>query len=503
MTDVDVCYGKLLTLLKGIAHINAAKTALEWDMETKMPAGAADARGAVMGTLASVAHAKLTSAEFEDAITPLIGLHRRGLLAKDDPGHAVIGLAWKQFDRARKLPSAFVSELTSLCVSSHHVWAEARKASDWDAFLPNLTRIIAMKREEAGLVGFAASPYDALIDEFEPGMTSAKVEVVLNDLARFLSGFVRRVAESSIPADPTGAHLALPRSQQESLSRTVATALGFDFDAGRLDEAAHPFMTRFHPGDVRLTTRYDELNLSDCLYSVVHEAGHGMYEQGLPAELYGTPAGEAASFGLHESQSRLWENMVGKSGPFCRWLAETAGRAGVVIGDVRRFHRGINAVTPSLIRVDADEVTYNLHVCLRFGIERDLIEGRLDPKDVPEAWDAGMRELLGVDVPDVAEGALQDVHWSGGAFGYFPSYAIGNLYAAQLFAAAENALPGLEAGFAKGEFAPLLAWLRENVHRHGSCLSAEEIVRNAAGSGLSAEPFKRYVERKFGEIYGL
>lgn len=502
-TDTDERYARLLALLKDVANVNAAKAALEWDMETKMPAGAGEARGDVIGTLASVAHEKLTSAEFEDAISPLIEQHRRGAFAKSDPAHAVIGLAWKRFDRERKLPSAHVSALASLCASSHHVWSEARAASDWQAFLPNLARIIAMKREEAGHVGYAASPYDALIDEFEPGMTSAKAAAVLDDLGRFLSAFVCRIADAGTPADPDGARVPLPSIQQEALSIAVAREIGFDFSAGRLDTAAHPFMTRLHLGDVRLTTRYDERNLIDCLYSVVHEAGHGMYEQGLPAELYGTPAGEAASFGLHESQSRLWENMVGKSLPFCLWLAEFAGAQGIGIGDARRFHRGLNAVVPSLVRVDADEVTYNLHVCLRFGIERDLIEGRLDPKDVPEAWNEGMRTLLGVEVPTAALGALQDIHWSGGSFGYFPSYAIGNVYAAQLYGAAARALPGLEDGFRKGEFASLLTWLRENVHRHGSCKTAEEIVRDATGAGLSVAPFVAYVERKFGEIYGL
>ena len=283
MTDIDDRYRRLLGLLKEIAHVNAAKTALEWDMETKMPAAAGEARGAVMGTLASIAHAKLVSSEFEDAIAPLAELHRRGLLSADDHGRAIVGLAWKGFDRARKLPTAFVAELESLCVSSHHVWAEARKASDWGAFLPNLSRIIDMKREEARLVGFDASPYDALIEPFEPGMTTTKVAVVLGDLASFLSGFVRRIAGSRAAFDPSASRIAMPSARQGSLCRGVASALGFDFDGGRLDEAAHPFMTRLHPGDIRLVTRYDEANLADCLYSVIHEAGHGLYEQGLPA----------------------------------------------------------------------------------------------------------------------------------------------------------------------------------------------------------------------------
>ncbi|HTM68938.1 MAG TPA: carboxypeptidase M32 [Candidatus Binatia bacterium] len=503
MQEIDARYARLLSQLKDIARINAARNALEWDMETKMPAGAGEARGEIIGSLAGLAHAKLTSPSFEEAIVPLRELREQGRLDRDDPCHAIIGLAWKEFDRARRLPSAFVEELEGLCAASHHVWAEARKASDWNAFLPNLSRIIAMKRDEARLVGYSGSPYDALIDRFEPGMTSAMLGKVLGDLAAFLAPFVRRIGEAG-PVDPSVIRKPLPARAQEALCLRVAKAIGFDMAGGRLDEAAHPFMTRLHPGDVRLVTRYDEANLLDGLYSVIHEAGHGMYEQGLPAGLYGTPAGEAPSYGLHESQSRLWENMVGRSLQFCEWLLGECALQGAAFGTGHvPFWRAINAVAPSLVRVDADEVTYNLHVCLRYGIERDLIERKLDPADVPEAWNAGMRELLGVTVPDDARGCLQDVHWSGGLFGYFPSYAVGNLYAAQLYAAAAEELPGMEEGFAEGEFAPLLDWLRQNVHERGSLASADAIVREATGSGLDAGPFARYLEDKYAGVYGI
>lgn len=504
MHDIDARYARLLTLLKDITRIDAAKNALEWDMETKMPADAGEARGEVIGCLAGLSHAKLTSPEFEDAIAPLHELRERGRLDRTDPGHAVVGLAWKRFDRARRLPSTFVEEREALCASSHHVWAKAREASDWQAFLPNLSRIIAMKREEARLVGYAASPYDALIDEFEPGMDAAALGKVLDDLAGFLAPFVRRIGQARRRPDPSIVRKAMAPRAQEALCAAVAKAMGFDLSGGRIDEAAHPFMTRLHLGDVRLVTRYDPANLLDGLYSIIHEAGHGLYEQGLPAGLYGTPAGEAPSFGLHESQSRLWENMVGRSLPFCRWLLGECALQGAAFGvGEAAFWGAINHVAPSLIRVDADEVTYNLHICLRFRLERDLIEGALDPADAPAAWNAGMRELLGIDVPDDAHGALQDVHWSAGLFGYFPSYAVGNLYAAQLYAAAAEELPGMEDGFADGEFAPLLSWLRENVHRHGSCLGADEIVRQATGSGLDAGPFARYLEEKYAGVYGI
>jgi carboxypeptidase Taq len=504
MADFKARYERLREHLAGAAHVNAAKNLLEWDMETIMPETAADARASAVAHLAGIAHAKLTSPAYRDVLQPLAELRAAGAFEPSDPAYAVIGLAWQDFQRASRLPETFVSELEGLCAASHHVWKKARDKADWGAFLPNLTRIIAMKKEEARLVGYAKSPYDALLEQYEPGMDAERTAALLDGLAHSLANVVSRIRTSGVH---DRGPLAIEAQQflQDMLGRSVVKSLGFDLAGGRIDPTAHPFMTRIHPGDVRLTTRFDEGDALSSLFSTIHEAGHGMFEQGLPAELYGTPAGEVRSFALHESQSRLWENMVGRSRPFCTWLCGQMRHA-VPIANVPSpdaVHRGLNRVVPSFIRTEADEVTYNLHICLRFRIERDLIEGRLDAGDVPEKWNALMNEYLGIVPANAADGALQDVHWSAGLFGYFPSYALGNVYAAQLYEAARRDIPKLEEGFAQGEFADLLAWLRENVHRHASLLDAETVVARASGKPPSADPFTAYVIRKYGDIYGF
>lgn len=502
MADIKERYARLREHLAGAAHVNAAKALLEWDMETIMPEAAADARADAVAHLSGIAHAKLTSPEYRDVLQPLAELCSSGGVDASDPAHAVILLAEKDYRRASRLPQAFVTELEGLCASSHHVWKRAREQSDWGAFLPNLTRIIAMKKEEARLVGYEKSPYDALLEQFEPGMDAERTSKLLDGIAPTLAMFVRRIGESTVRNDGDWM-VAAARDKQETLGRKVVTTLGFDLNGGRIDPTAHPFMTRIHPGDVRLTTRYDEKDLFSSLLSTVHEAGHGMFEQGLPAELYGTPAGEVRSFALHESQSRLWENMVCRSLPFCEWLTGTMQDQYMLAPSPERMYRGLNLVTPSFIRTEADEVTYNLHICLRFRIERDLFEGRLEPADVPEAWNALMQEYLGIVPANAAEGPLQDVHWSAGLFGYFPSYALGNVYAAQLYEAARNDIPELEDGFREGKFADLLAWLRENVHRHASLIDAETVIVRATGHAPSADPFIAYVTRKYGGIYNF
>ncbi len=503
MAFADPRYDRLLAFLKDAANINAAKNLLVWDMETIMPEAGADARSGPVSCLEGLAHEKLTSAEYRDLLSPLAELRDAGGIPADDPAYAVVGLAWKNYRREARLPSSFVTELSALCASSHHVWKDAREKKDWAAFLPNLTRIVAMKREEARLVGFTASPYDALLDAFEPGMDAAKTSALLDGIAPPLAALVRRIGASPTDRGPEGTRVAAPLAAQAELNRVFATRLGFDLRGGRIDPTAHPFMTRIHVGDIRICTRYDEADALYALMSTFHEAGHGMFEQGLPSSLYGTPAGEVASFALHESQSRLWENMVCRSLPFCEFLARELGAAGIGAPPAALLHRALNAVAPSFIRTEADEVTYNLHICLRFRIERDLIEGSLDPADVPAAWNALSREYFGIEPEHDADGALQDVHWSAGLFGYFPTYALGNLYAAQLYEAASREIPGLEDGFREGRFADLLAWLRDRVHRHGSLVDAATIVARATGKPPSPVPFLAYVERKYSAIYGL
>ncbi len=502
MVDTQALYAKLAEKLAEISHLRAAAAALEWDTEVLMPEAGSDHRAKVMAYLSGAAHDRSVAPEFGDIVCRLKWELGRGALTEVQ--EANVRQALKSYERERRLPGELVREMAEVCSASHHVWQQARKASDFGRFLPNLERIIALKREEARLVGPAGSPYDALLDAFEPGATAASVAAVLDPLRAFLEPFVRRIVTSPRQADPAAARVAAPKDLQERMVRLAAEAIGFDFRAGRLDVSAHPFTSRLHPGDTRITTRYDEADLLEALTGVIHEAGHGIYEQALPADQFGAAAGDAASYGLHESQSRLWENLVGRSRPFWDFFLPKLREAGLALdADPDALYRGVNAVRPSLIRVEADEVTYNLHICLRFEIERELIEGRLEAAGLPAVWNAKVRQYLDIEVPDDARGVLQDVHWSGGLFGYFPSYALGNLYSAQLYEAAKRDLPGLEDGFRRGEFAPLKAWLNERVHRHGATLTADEIVRRAAGAPPDASHFIAYLEAKYGEIYSL
>ncbi|KPJ84728.1 hypothetical protein AMJ57_05595 [Parcubacteria bacterium SG8_24] len=503
MGEVDTLYARFMELRAEIAYLNSANCVLEWDMETFMPEAAADVRAKVMAHLSGAAHDRAVSPEYGDVLSALKERLDAGRL--QGIRAATVRKCWKEYERERKLPGEFVRELADLCASSHHVWVRAKDNSDFGAFLPNLQRIVELKRQEAGLVGFVGSPYDALLDVYDPGTTTADVERVFRPLRLFLSDFIRRVVDSPHQPDAALARVSVPVATQELLCRRMAESLGFDFKSGRLDTSVHPFTTRLHPGDVRITTAYKEEDFLDALYSTIHEVGHGIYEQALSREHYGTPVGEAASYGFHESQSRMWENLVGRSRQFWEFylpcLQHHAGLLlGVGPGDI---YRAVNIVRPSLIRIEADEVTYNLHICLRFDIERGLIEGEYEPQDLPEVWKGLIREYLGVEVPDDARGVLQDVHWSAGYFGYFPSYALGNLYAAQLYAKAQSDIEGLEDGFREGKFRPLFDWLRDRVWCHGGALEAPELVTRSTGSPPDASHFTSYVERKFGEIYRI
>ncbi len=497
--QTDKALDALRTALKEIAYCNAAKAALEWDMETGMPVAGSEARAETVAFLAGLAHEKSVAPDYGEALTFLREQAEAGKLSADDS--ALVALAWRQYDRERRLSGEFVRELSNLTAASHHVWAEARRQSAFGLFRPNLERIVALKREQAQALGGGSAPYDALLDEFEPGARTDALSEVFGRLRRDLSALVRKIQTGDQP--PVLPGISLPLDRQVQWNRDFAALLGFDFQAGRLDVSAHPFTMRLHVGDVRITTRYDSADLLYSLMSTAHETGHALYEQGLPAASYGTPVGEAASLGLHESQSRLWENLVARSRPFCDALLERLQGDGHLSGlDAAEFYRSFNRVTPSLIRTEADEVTYNLHICLRFEIERDLIEGRLAVADLPEVWNAKMNEYLGVAVPSDADGVLQDVHWSSGLFGYFPTYALGNIYSAQLFEAARRDLPDLDGLVRRGDFAGLRRWLHDKIHRHGSRYGVEEMMRQAVGDGFQdPAALLDYLERKYGEIY--
>jgi carboxypeptidase Taq len=493
-------YSAFIQRVKEVHAARSVEGVLEWDQETYMPAKGIETRAGQLAFIAGVAHDLLTRKDFgrllkkverENDADPIVAANVREMR--------------RQYDRAVKIPTSLMQEIVRTASLAREAWVKARSESAFELMAPHLERLIELKRQVAEKVGYQAEPYDALLDEFEPGARAADVQKVFDDLKRELVPLVQAITDAPQQPNTSVLKRQCPREAQTEFGRRVAAAMGFDFEAGRLDTTAHPFCSGFSPLDVRITTRYDEHNLPMSLFGILHEAGHGLYEQGLDPEHADTPMGTAASFGIHESQSRMWENFVGRSRAFWTYYFGPLQAAFPALADVSAddWHFAVNAVRPSFIRVEADEVTYNLHIMLRFELERRMIAGQLAVKDVPAAWNEGMRELLGITPPNDAQGCLQDIHWSMGIFGYFPTYALGNLCAAQFYAAASRAMPNLENQIARGEFQPLRQWLRESIHRHGRRYRAAELVQVVTGEPLSPQPFVQYLTRKFQPLYGF
>jgi carboxypeptidase Taq len=500
----DEAYAELIRRVKAIALLNSCGSVLHWDHQTYMPAKGAAHRAEQLALLAGLGHEQFTA--------PGVGeLLSRAEADRDrhEPRSAVavnVRELRRAYDRATRVPPALVEELARTAALAHEVWVDARRASDFERFRPWLARLVTLKQQEAAAVGGSGVPYDALLDEYEPGETVARLTPVFTELRTSLVDLVGRIGRSPRRPDLSILHRAYPIAAQEAFGRTVAEAIGFDFQAGRLDATVHPFCSGIGPGDTRLTTRYNPHDFGDAFFSILHEAGHGLYDQGLEAEHFGTPMGEAVSLGIHESQSRLWENFVGRSLAFWEyWLPQVRRAFPEALTGVGldAFVFAVNDVRPSLIRVDADEATYNLHILLRFELERALIDGDLAVVDLPTAWADGMERLLGIRPPDDARGCLQDVHWSGGSFGYFPTYTLGNLYAAQFFAKAQTDLGDLAAQFRRGEFLPLRAWLNRAIHREGQRYRAADLVVAVTGEPLNPGHLLRHLTEKFEALYGL
>jgi len=481
--------------------LTKASQILEWDQETNLPDGGSAARSEHLATLAKVAHEKIACREFRRALRDAES--GNGLVAKD---RAMVREARREYDRASKIPPALVEEVSRAESRALAAWRKAYRASRWSDFESHLVTIVRLKRRVADAVGYARVPYDAHLDLFEPGATVAQLDPLLGELKEATIPLVRRIAASRRRPDTSMLTGRFPRDAQLAFGRAVVEALGFDFTKGRIDLSTHPFCSGFAPGDVRLTTRVYEDDLRPCLFGLIHEAGHGMYEQGLDEKLERTPIGHAVSLGIHESQSRLWENVVGRSLPFWRHFLPKLKKAfpGQLDGvSPERFHFAVNEVAPSFVRVEADEVTYNLHIVLRYEMEKGLFDGSIKPRNVPATWNRKMKDLLGIVPRRDAEGALQDVHWSAGLLGYFPTYSLGNLYAAQLWDRLRTDLPGVDRGIARGDLLPIRDWLRRRIHRAGRRYSAAELVRRATGKAPSPRHFVEYVTRKYGELYDL
>ena len=497
-------FERLCQYARQTAILESTLGLLEWDERTKMPSLAGSYRAEQIAHLTGMVHRRKTDPQLGAWLAEL----QAGPVTQDrhsDVG-ATIRELQRQFSRLVRVPGRLVEELSRTAVLAQQRWVEARRANDFASFLPLLEQVVRLTREKADALGFVNCRYDALLEDYEPGQTTAQIARVLESLRADLVPLVSELADA--PRRPRMEILRRPFAvaQQEALSRRAAAAIGFDFERGRLDVTAHPFCCGAGPSDCRITTRYDERYFPTAFFGVLHEAGHGLYEQGLRADQYGLPPGAAASLGIHESQSRLWENFVGRSRPFWEYLFPSAQQAfPESLADVSLddFYFAINDVRPSLIRVEADEATYNLHIIVRFELEQALLNEELPVAELPGAWVQKYREYLGIEPPDDAQGVMQDVHWSAALIGYFPTYALGNLYAAQLFESAEQALGGLSAHLARGEFRPLLEWLRHAIHQRGQCYSAGELVAEVTGRALSHQPLLAHLRRKFRPLYGL
>ena len=487
-------------LWRQVRDLQAARELLEWDQETCMPPGGAAARSRVLGTLAGLEHERLTDPALAAAVEEIAAGAGD---AQSGEWEAQAREARRRIRRAAAVPRRLAEELAEAASAGLAAWQEARRRNDFAPFAAPLARIFALKCEQAGCLAAGGPLYDSLLDEFEPGATEADLLPLFAALRARLVPLVRAVVESGRTVDETPLRGRFPLEAQRQLGRFVAAQIGFDWSAGRLDRAAHPFCTGIDRGDVRLTWRGQEEDLRQALMGVLHEMGHGLYDQGLPAEWEGTPLGEPASTGVHESQSRLWEILVGRGRPFWRWLLPHVRHAFDHAPPLDAVWPALHAIRPSLIRVEADEATYNLHVLVRFELERALFAGQLQVPDLPAAWNDLYSEVLGLRPPDAASGVLQDLHWAAGLFGYFPTYTVGTLAAVQLFAAARAALGDLDSQLSAGEFAPLLGWLRERVHRHGARYPPRELLARAAGAAPSADPFVAYIEDIADEVYGV
>jgi carboxypeptidase Taq len=503
--DTARLYSEVCEHARRTAALASINETLGWDERTHLPPAGGDYRAEQSTLLAGLTHQSWIDPKFGQQLDELAA----GVKAPSDPENdmaVVVRKLKRQRDKRMKLPQTLVEELARAAILGQQAWQEARQKDDFPAFRPLLGRMIELKRQQAEALGYPQCPYDALLDDFEPEELTVNVGKVLEGLREALVPLVAKIQASGRRPDTTMLHREFPADVQDKFGREASAAIGYDFNRGRLDVTAHPFCTTLGPNDVRITTRYDAQFFNSAFFGILHESGHGMYDQGLPTEHFGLPLGESVSLGIHESQSRMWENLVGRSRAFWTYFYPKAQQYfPAALGDVslNAFHFAVNDVRPSLIRIEADEATYNLHILIRFELERALLDNRLEAADLPEAWNQRYQQYLGVTPPDNRSGVLQDVHWSAGLVGYFPTYSLGNLYAAQFFAKAKADLGDLDHAFARGDFRPLLGWLRENVHRHGQRYSAAQLVQRATGRPLSAKPLVDHLTTTLGALYGI
>ena len=495
---------QLKAVLAEVTDLSRAAALLEWDQETYMPPGGVEGRSDQISTLLRLSHVKFTADDVGGLLSELEDT--TAALAFDSDEASLVRVTRRDYDDARKLAPDLISEVSRAGTTARPVWEKARRDADFKLFEPYMEKNVELNRRIADALGYAERPYDALLNRTEPGMTTVELEAMFAELKNAILPLVAGIASHADAVDDSVLYRGFDPQVQVRYALDLVTRLGYDLDRGRQDISTHPFSTSFGPGDVRITTRVSRDFFNECLFGSIHESGHAMYNQGIADSIDRTPLWDGASPGVHESQSRLWENLVGRSEVFWKHFFPSLRSAFPdQLGDVDDvgFYRAVNRSYPSLIRVEADEVTYNMHVLMRFELENEMLEGRLKVKDLPEAWSEKVRSYLGINVPNAREGALQDIHWSSVSFGIFPGYTIGNLIGAQLMEKARLDLPDLDAQIERGEFSALLGWLRRSVHRHGRKFTPNELLERSTGRPLTASPWISYVQKKFGALYGL
>ena len=490
--------------MAALADLRNVAQLLDWDQQTMMPPAGAPTRAETVATVQKISHEMFVSDE-TGRLIEAAGAHLDGAPADSDEA-SLVRVTRRQWDKARLVPAQLAADMARAASVGQQAWVAAREASDFAAFVPYLERNIELDRRYIDCFDSFDCAYDVVLDDYEPGGRTSEVARLFDELKGELRPMITEVERHHDRVDDSPLYGDFPVDRQRELVEWLLERMGFNHSAWRIDDSVHPFATGFSNHDVRITTRWDESFLPTSVYGAMHECGHGLYEEGVAQSLQRTPLGHAESLALHESQSRLWENMVGRGRPFCGVLAprivDVFGQS-VSTLDGDTLYRAVNRVAPSLIRVEADEVTYGLHIIVRFELEQELVDGQLAIRDLPEAWNARYKEYLGVEVPDDAHGVLQDVHWASGLIGYFPTYALGNLIAGQMFQRARADLPDLDAQLGAGDLRGLREWLREHVHRHGAKFSSRELLERLVGGPIAVGPFVDYLKAKLSQVYDV
>ncbi|MBK9926229.1 MAG: carboxypeptidase M32 [Anaerolineales bacterium] len=492
---------QLKELLGEVSDIGKAAAVLEWDQQVNMPPGGNEARGQQIATLSKIAQEKFIT----DEIGRLLEDLNAEYAGSDSDDAIMVRVAARDFDKAKRVPPSFIAEQAVVSSKAFEAWVEARSKSDFSIFLPHLEKVVELVRRYVSFFPPADHPYDTLLDNYEPGMKTADVKAIFNGLRPKQVELIKAIASAKQVKDDF-LYKKYNEKKMMDFGVDVVTKFGYDWSRGRQDKAAHPFETTFDVDDVRITTRFENDNPTATLFSTMHEAGHAMYEQGVNHAYSRTSLASGTSLAVHESQSRMWENLVGRSLPFWEHFFPAFKKTFPAQLDgvsLKAFYKAINKVQPSLIRVNADEATYNLHVMLRLELEIAMVEGSVAIKDLPALWNTKMQEYLGVTPPNDAKGVLQDIHWSGGSIGYFSTYALGNLVSAQLWEKINKDIRDLDDQIRKGNFSELLGWLRKNIHQHGRKYEPQALVQSVTGSKITFEPYVRYLTKKYSEIYGL